>query len=639
MADVFVSYSRVDRPIAERLATQLADCGATIWMDDQITGGSTFTKVTEEELNRSRKVIVVWSKTSVESGWVCDEAQAGREQGKLVPLSIDGSLPPMGFRQLQTIDMSGWARARQAELPKTLLDALQLEGKTAGENEASADQATAGRLKILLAAAIALVIAAVAGILVFGGSLTSGSDSEARIVVMPLTADGNNPDEGPLAAGIASELIIRLRRVPELQVATGRADEPPADNALYGSVRKDGEQLRVAVRLEDKKGNVMWSDNFDRTINDLLSVQEDIAKAVADALSVSLDVGINSRAYGGTDNPEAYANYVQGRSYRYDTDRSRPTAYLERAVALDPDFARGWEELSYVYGVSIYYARTEQELHETMAKLDRASARALDLSREIWNGLSARAWYDVARDDLRSAAEKYRQIAQLDQGEDPDLRSSLATFAIQLGRIREASEIRRSMALIDPYYRRETYGFADDFYLGNFDLTLRKIDEVTQGIPAVRAQYFDSIFWINVFKGDYAAARQAAEEFNMGPMARSVPDFRFDPEVNPSLPPDQLKLWADRTFGVGGRRDLIARATFASHFGHQDIALNYLRLAFERPGYGAYWMIWHPALTKLRATDAFEQWVEERGFVDIWREEGDWGDFCEPVSEAEFACH
>ncbi|MXO59685.1 TIR domain-containing protein [Altererythrobacter salegens] len=636
MSDVFISYSRNDRPIAERLAGALEARGVSYWMDSHLTGGTSFTKVTEDELNKAGKVIVLWSKTSVESGWVCDEAQAGREQGKLIPLTIDGSQPPMGFRQIQTIDMADWTRHGHADLPKALLDALTL-GSEAGE--ATSNSMFVSRRKVILAAAIALIFTAIAGIMLLSGSLIGGRAAEARIVVMPLTADGNDPDEGPLAAGITSELIIRLRRVPELQVATGRADEPPGDNALYGSVRKDGEQLRVAVRLEDKAGNVVWSDNFDRTLNDLLYVQEDIAKAVADTLSVSLDVGINSRAYGGTDNPEAFANYVQGRSYRYIPDRSRPTAYLERAVALDPDFAKGWEELSYIYGVSIYSAGTEERLADLMAKLDYASAKALELSPDLWNGLSARAWYDIARDDLRTAAGKYRRIVELDQGRDPDLRNSLVTYAIQVGRNKQAIEIQRSMALIDPIYRRTTPEFASDYQQGRYAEMLRKIDEAARIDPTIRGQNFDSIFWANVFTGNYAEARKTADEFNMGPMTKSLPDFHFDPVANPDYPPDQLKLWADRTYGVGGRRQLAMHAALASQFDHQDVAMNYLRLAFERPGYGAYWMIWQPALAKLRKTDAFEDWVTEIGLVDIWREDNDWGDYCAPVSETEIACN
>ena len=73
-----------------------------------IEGGTRFAESIDEALQKADAVVVLWSKQSIESDWVRDEAAQGRDRHRLVPLSLDGSMPPLGFRQIQMIDLSGW---------------------------------------------------------------------------------------------------------------------------------------------------------------------------------------------------------------------------------------------------------------------------------------------------------------------------------------------------------------------------------------------------------------------------------------------------------------------------------------------------------------------------------------------------
>ena len=137
MADIFLSYSRADRAAIEPLAEQIAAAGYSVWWDSHLTGGGRFLKETEAELNAAKVVLVAWSKTSIESHWVADEAAAGRDTGRLLPISLDRSMPPLGFRQFHAVDCSKWKRDDGAAL-KQLTGAL---GKlTAPSGEASAAQ-------------------------------------------------------------------------------------------------------------------------------------------------------------------------------------------------------------------------------------------------------------------------------------------------------------------------------------------------------------------------------------------------------------------------------------------------------------------------------------------------------------------
>src|SRR5437764_15363007 len=101
MASVFLSYDRDDADKARPLAHALEKAGHDVWCDLHVRGGAQFSKVIEEALKAADVVVVLWSKQSVESAWVRDEAGAGRDSGRLVPVTIDGTEPPLGFRQFQ----------------------------------------------------------------------------------------------------------------------------------------------------------------------------------------------------------------------------------------------------------------------------------------------------------------------------------------------------------------------------------------------------------------------------------------------------------------------------------------------------------------------------------------------------------
>ena len=108
MASVFLSYDRRDADRARLLAAALEKAGHAVWWDRHIKGGAQFGKEIEAALKAADAVVVLWSAQSVESPWVRDEAAAGRDSARLVPVLIDNTEPPLGFRQYQSIDLSAW---------------------------------------------------------------------------------------------------------------------------------------------------------------------------------------------------------------------------------------------------------------------------------------------------------------------------------------------------------------------------------------------------------------------------------------------------------------------------------------------------------------------------------------------------
>ena len=108
LADIFLSYARPDREKIASLAAALEQAGWSVWWDRHIDGGAAFANAIETELNASRVVIVAWSQASLQSDWVKDEAATARDQGKLVPVSVDGAVAPLGFKQYHVIDLATW---------------------------------------------------------------------------------------------------------------------------------------------------------------------------------------------------------------------------------------------------------------------------------------------------------------------------------------------------------------------------------------------------------------------------------------------------------------------------------------------------------------------------------------------------
>lgn len=108
MTDVFISYASEDRERARKLAGELEARGWSVWWDRKISAGQIFDEVIERELGTAKSVVVLWSKHSVSSEWVRNEAAAAAERNVLVPVLMDSVKLPLEFRRRQTLNLIGW---------------------------------------------------------------------------------------------------------------------------------------------------------------------------------------------------------------------------------------------------------------------------------------------------------------------------------------------------------------------------------------------------------------------------------------------------------------------------------------------------------------------------------------------------
>lgn len=145
MSDVFISYAREDRERAREIAQLIEERGFNVWWDRDLVPGESYTEVIETELDQAHAVIVLWSEFSRKSHWVRDEAAVGRDRNRLVPITVDASTPPLGFRQIHTISAAALTSdARTRDVFFSSLTSLRGERAAPLPPEQSAPQTTPG---------------------------------------------------------------------------------------------------------------------------------------------------------------------------------------------------------------------------------------------------------------------------------------------------------------------------------------------------------------------------------------------------------------------------------------------------------------------------------------------------------------
>ncbi|MEZ5920681.1 MAG: TIR domain-containing protein [Parvularculaceae bacterium] len=368
MPDIFISYSRVDRLRIETLARALEDQGFDVWWDRNLEAGTVFAKETEERLLAAKIILVAWSAASIGSMWVADEASVGREKGNLLPISLDDIPPPLGFRQIQTLPFSDWAGASDSAEFSELMKALRSPG--ARRSAAPA------------------------------GDAPKKSDDKS-VAVLPFANMSSDPEQAYFSDGVAEEIIIALMKVDGLRVA-GRTssfsfkgkdlnvkaigEQLGVAFILDGSVRKAGKRVRISVQLVSARdGFHVWSESFDRTLDDLFDVQDEIARAVVDALKVKLAAPSQRLVAANATSEEAYQLFLQGRHLvrqRYGQNGGaallKGVDFLKRAVEIDPQFARGHSLLALAYIWMPQYVEISGDEAFATAKLYCETASRLD---------------------------------------------------------------------------------------------------------------------------------------------------------------------------------------------------------------------------------------------------------------------
>lgn len=360
-ANVFVSYSRGDQKRAMPVIAGLEKAGFRVWWDGLLEGGDTFLPTTEAALNGADAVVVIWSKTSVASHWVRDEATVGRDRRRLVPLSLDGSEAPLGFRQIQLIDIAKWRGNPAAPEFQRVIRAVAGLAGSAGPAELPKPGPVRFSRRMVVGGG-ALLASGAAALAAWQFKLIGGADAPRNsVAVLPFRNLSGDAGENYFAEGLAEEIRTALSRNAALKVLapttalTVRSEQAAPDELarklgvaflLDGSVRRSGNMLRIAATLTDaNSGFAPWRDQFDRQMTDIFAIQGDIADSVAAALAAqtAADGAAAGTGIGGTRDVTAYDAYLRGNAYYNlrsgEASMRAALAQYDAAIAADEDFA------------------------------------------------------------------------------------------------------------------------------------------------------------------------------------------------------------------------------------------------------------------------------------------------------------
>jgi len=248
---------------------------------------------------------------------------------------------------------------------------------------------------------IFLVLGVVAGILIgtYGGGIFKKSVDDKSIAVLPFDNFSKSEDDEYFTDGITEDITMNLAKIKDLTVISRTsvmgyknstkkmkiiADELGVKYILEGSVRKLGNRVRIVGQLIDAKSDKhVWSDSYDRDMNDLFQIQADVSKEIANAMQAELsDQTIAQIESVPTDNMEAYELYKKARTYHYrsfrETDFNLAVDYYREAIELEPSFALAYAGLSEVHDFIIWMGYDISENRRKMVKNNLNKAKELD---------------------------------------------------------------------------------------------------------------------------------------------------------------------------------------------------------------------------------------------------------------------
>jgi TolB-like protein/Tfp pilus assembly protein PilF len=403
-AGVFISYASLDSAIAETACDALEKAGVTCWIAPRdVTPGAFYGNEIVHAIDAAKAIVLILSQNAATSPHVLREVErAASKRHAVISLRIDKAPLPAGLEYF--LNTSQWLDASSGDTVRTLpklVAAVQaaIQAPTVAPAGVPTARAPAAAVSARLRKRMALVVASAVGLALVGFAAdrlwlsshraaatpattpvpsapmpvtAAPAIPEKSVAVLPFVNMSGDKNNEYFSEGLSEELIGLLTKIPDLKVPartssfyfkgkqTTIAEIAKAlgvAHVLEGSVRKSGDTLRITaqlVRVND--GYDIWSETYDRKLDDIFKVQDEISGAVVKALKVTLLEEGMPKAKPAA-NQEAYALFLQSRSLHYrgtHADVEKAIAYAERAVKLDPGFAPAWaaiaDSLVYEYG-------------------------------------------------------------------------------------------------------------------------------------------------------------------------------------------------------------------------------------------------------------------------------------------------
>ncbi len=407
--DIFLSYNREDQHQAKLFADAFAAAGLDVWWDTALRSGEAYDEVTEAALRGAKAVVVLWSPRSVASRWVRAEATIADRCKTLVPVTIEPCERPIMFELTQTAELSHWKGNPGDKAWVALLDDVRRYVGLESELE---------EIAIMMAEPLPRP--------------TGERGSAPSLAVLPFTNRSQLTEDDILAEGMVEDLIAALAQGVFVRVLGSMAtanlsratiSDPAALGRrlgvrylLEGNVRRVASNLRVTTQLiEAESGEVLSAGRFDRRLDELAELQEELVHEVAGSLDtqvMNLEVARILRKPGDLTAWEAamrclsYASHLDAASLAKGLEEGR------RAVEIDPEYALGHAALANCSAVLYLLAFTEDPSQVRLIRrhIDRALELAPNDAFVLTYAGAALVWSGQLEESLRPLA---RAIAKM----------------------------------------------------------------------------------------------------------------------------------------------------------------------------------------------------------------------------------
>ncbi len=485
----FVSYASADRAMAEGLTAYLEQRGLSCWIAPRdVPAGAQYADAIVRAINEARALVLILSSESVKSSHVGREVErASSKRKQIIAVRLDAAplTPALEYflSESQWVDVA--ADGRDTAFAKLARALAAPAAPGAGAALPAATLRRGWRSPALLALAGVALLAVIVALAVRSARPTAPAAaasaavpavSENSIAVLPFVDMSQAHDQEYFADGMSEQILDLLAKIPGLKVIArtssfqfkGKSEDVRTvgeklgvATVLEGSVRKAGDRLRITAQLiRAADGSHLWSETYDRQINDIFRMQDEIAGAVVSALKVSL-LGAPEPRAAPTSNTEAYTMFLQGLAYsqRYTSaDSEQATHFFRRAVELDPNFAQAWAALAneegglMVFGAGEGVSGNFQELGQRMTS---AANRALAIDPNLPDAHVALANLVFLDHDFPAADRQIKAALKL----EPDNANALGIsiyLSIAACHLDDAERnarrlIERDPLAIDPY--------------------------------------------------------------------------------------------------------------------------------------------------------------------------------------------
>jgi TolB-like protein len=533
MGQIFLSYAREDRASAQALARVIEESGHEVWWDKHLDSGEEFGAEIEAALDRSDVVVVAWSANSIKSRWVRDEAAVGGDTGRLVPVSIDGSLAPMGFRQFHTMDLSRWKGAKRDQRTAELLHAIQrkmattLNTPAADTPKVSPRRSTLDMRAIWAGAAALLILALAVGGWWFwtGRAPVSGTSSKPTLALVPLTTASADPRLRELAAETADSLSAKLSQTGfpvKLLASAPQGGSPAADYIIAGDFSSDGDKVAATLHLNQAaQGVTITTYRFEASGEDVQNLPERIGVQTAGNLSgAAQDLLIDK---GHPTDPNVLAELMR---FNYaSNDWLESYQSVQRILQKSPDLRMAQVGLAYYTGFSLDQFPADQRVRAV------AQARhAYDKSRQLdpSNGDVEGSWCFLHSESLFGQCEDRLRAGIARSPDDSWLNDFLAGLLAEVGRFDEAAQLEQLSYTHDPYAPNKIAHMlrilefigddsADDLYRNG-----------VRWWPEQKGLFLRARLWGLIWRGDFARISKVEKEVE-------APHYRASTEIAAAL--------------------------------------------------------------------------------------------------------